>query len=115
MECTGHSYYSSYQGNERWVDQLQTQFSEEFKATKSSPWVLPKSGAQVGEVRSAGGGGLTAGNVTFVNIHNAGYASFHYTVQYLYLTKCIRHMVPYDQPEAAFVCPVQQHCVKNDY
>ncbi|KAG8896718.1 hypothetical protein FRC01_011661, partial [Tulasnella sp. 417] len=36
-----------------------------------------------GKVKSAGGGGFTAGNFTYVVVHEAG------------------HMVPYDQPEAA--------------
>ncbi len=47
------------------------------------PWILEDK--QVGEVRSAGGDGFTAGNVTFVNVYDAG------------------HMVPYDVPEAALV------------
>lgn len=97
------AYHSSYQGNGRWVEQLETQFSEEFRSTKSTPWLLPKSGAQVGEVRSAGGGGMTAGNVTFVIVHNAGYVLlFHCIIQYS--IKHIRHIAPHDQPEAALVC-----------
>ncbi|KAF7777651.1 hypothetical protein Agabi119p4_3723 [Agaricus bisporus var. burnettii] len=70
----------NYIGNERWVEQLDTQFLEEFGSSKSVPWKLYKSDIQAGEVRSAGSG---AGNVTFVTVHDAG------------------HMVPYDQPEAA--------------
>ncbi|KAG6811216.1 hypothetical protein H0H92_008511 [Tricholoma furcatifolium] len=70
-------------GNERWVEQLDTKFHTEFSATKPVPWVTTKSGKLAGEVRSAGGAGFTAGNVTFVTVYEAG------------------HMVPYDQPEPA--------------
>ncbi|KAK0492073.1 Alpha/Beta hydrolase protein [Armillaria luteobubalina] len=73
----------NYIGNSRWVEQLDTVFSEEYNGAKSLPWVTAKTGVTAGEVRSAGGDGFTSGNVTFVNVHNAG------------------HMVPYDQSEAA--------------
>ncbi|TFK34920.1 carboxypeptidase C [Crucibulum laeve] len=73
----------NYMGNERWIGQLETKFSKEFSAAKAVPWVTTETGRTAGEVRSAGGDGFTAGNVTFVNIYEAG------------------HMVPYDQPEAA--------------
>ena len=63
------------QGNERWVDQLPTRFLAEFKNAKPIPWVTTYNGRVAGEVRSAGGQGLTAGNVTFVNVYDAGYAS----------------------------------------
>ena len=58
------------QGNERWVEQLPTQFSQEYSESKSIPWV--KNGKVAGAVRSAGGHGFTAGNVTFVDVYNAG-------------------------------------------
>lgn len=48
-------------------------------------WTTLASGRVAGEVRSAGGDGFTAGNVTFVQVYEAG------------------HMVPFDQPEAALV------------
>ncbi|CCM06004.1 uncharacterized protein FIBRA_08247 [Fibroporia radiculosa] len=70
-------------GNERWVEQLETSFHKEFAASQPLPWVTTETGSVAGVVRSAGGGGNTAGNVTFVAVHEAG------------------HMVPYDQPEAA--------------
>ncbi|KAI0924127.1 hypothetical protein AcW1_006330 [Taiwanofungus camphoratus] len=70
-------------GNERWVEQLETSFHKEFAATKPVPWVTMETGLMAGMVRSAGGNGLTAGNITFVAVHDAG------------------HMVPYDQPEAS--------------
>ncbi|KAF9046673.1 serine carboxypeptidase [Panaeolus papilionaceus] len=69
-------------GKERWVNKLDSKFKDEFQSTKPKPWVL-QDGTVAGEMRSAGGQGLTAGNVTFVQIYEAG------------------HMVPYDQPEAA--------------
>ncbi|KXN91965.1 hypothetical protein AN958_11025 [Leucoagaricus sp. SymC.cos] len=73
----------NYIGNERWVEHLETKFSREFRDAKSLPWITFESGLKAGEVRTAGGGSSTAGNVTFVNVYDAG------------------HMVPYDQPEAA--------------
>jgi len=39
------------------------------------PWVTTYNGRVAGEVKSAGGQGLTAGNVTFVNVYEAGYTS----------------------------------------
>ncbi|KAJ7737915.1 carboxypeptidase C [Mycena maculata] len=73
----------NYMGNERWLDVLPSSFQSEFVAAKPIPWVTAGTGALAGEVRSAGGKGFTAGNVTFVTVFEAG------------------HMVPYDQPEAA--------------
>ncbi|KAH9005727.1 serine carboxypeptidase [Lactarius hatsudake] len=69
-------------GNEAWVENLEHKFHEEFKAAPPIQWV-ERSGRVAGEVRTAGGGDLGAGNVTFVNVYEAG------------------HMVPHDQPEAA--------------
>jgi cathepsin A (carboxypeptidase C) len=76
----------NYIGNERWVNELDTTFTSEFQKSTSLPWVTIEGGKVAGEVRYAGGSGYTAGNVTFVNVFEAG------------------HMVPYDQPEAALVC-----------
>ncbi|KAH8094750.1 Alpha/Beta hydrolase protein [Cristinia sonorae] len=73
----------NYIGNEAWVSNLEHTFHEEFSKAKPIPWVTLDSGKIAGEVRSAGGDGFTAGNVTFVQVYDAG------------------HMVPYDQPEAA--------------
>jgi len=66
--------------------------------------VTLNTGKLAGEVRSAGGGGFAAGNVTFVNIYDAGFVSFVwlYRSPYLY-TFHHSHMVPFDQPEAALV------------
>lgn len=73
----------NYMGNERWVEQLDTIFLDEFSTATTEQWVTMRSGKVAGTVRSAGGGGSGAGNVTFVTVHESG------------------HMVPYDQPEAA--------------
>ncbi|KAI0320056.1 serine carboxypeptidase [Amylostereum chailletii] len=73
----------NYLGNERWVEQLEHKFHEEFAASKPLQWVTLDSGRVAGEVRSAGAGGFGAGNVSFVTVFEAG------------------HMVPFDQGEAA--------------
>ncbi|KAJ3554633.1 hypothetical protein NM688_g3005 [Phlebia brevispora] len=70
-------------GNEAWVEKLEHKFHDDFVKSKSLPWQTLGSGRIAGEVRSAGGDGFTAGNVTFVQVYEAG------------------HMVPFDQPEAA--------------
>ncbi|KAH8983045.1 Alpha/Beta hydrolase protein [Lactarius hatsudake] len=72
-----------YAGNAAWVENLEHKFHKEFKAAPSIQWVIGRSGRIAGEVRTAGGGDFGAGNVTFVNIYEAG------------------HMVPHDQPEVA--------------
>ncbi|THH01381.1 hypothetical protein EW026_g1309 [Hermanssonia centrifuga] len=72
-----------YMGNEAWVDKLEHIFHEEFHHFKARPWFTIDSNTHAGDVRSAGGGIERAGNVTFVNVFEAG------------------HMVPHDQPEAA--------------
>ncbi|KAG2138521.1 Alpha/Beta hydrolase protein [Suillus clintonianus] len=73
----------NYMGNERWVEQLDTIFLDEFSTATTEQWVTMRSGKVAGTVRSAGGGGSGAGNVTFVTVYESG------------------HMVPFDQPEAA--------------
>jgi len=62
-----------YQGNSRWVEGLETQFFDEYSKAETKSWVIKETGKAAGEVRTAGGGGFTAGNVTFVNVYNAGY------------------------------------------
>ena len=62
----------NYIGNERWVNELNTQFLDEFQASKPLPWVTIMKGKVAGEVRTAGGDGSTSGNVTFVNVFDAG-------------------------------------------
>ena len=73
------------QGNSRWVEALETKFSAEYQKAKTLPWVSLESGRIAGNVRSAGNGAFGAGNVTFVEVFEAG------------------HMAPYDQPEASLV------------
>ncbi|GJJ11360.1 hypothetical protein Clacol_005592 [Clathrus columnatus] len=73
-------FMCNFMGNERWVNNLENLFHDEFVASKQTPWVLPGNSKPSGYFRTAGGG---AGNLTFVAIYEAG------------------HMVPYDQPEAA--------------
>ena len=62
----------TWKGNEAWVTQLDNIFHDEFKNSTFLPWVTIESGKKAGEVRYAGGEGLTAGNVTFVKIYDAG-------------------------------------------
>ncbi|KAL4068599.1 Alpha/Beta hydrolase protein [Scleroderma yunnanense] len=73
----------NYMGNERWLEVLPTKFLDEFLDAPTEIWTTAHSNKPVGTVRSAGGDGTRAGNITFVAVHEAG------------------HMVPYDQPEAA--------------
>jgi cathepsin A (carboxypeptidase C) len=62
----------NYMGNERWVSKFVNVYHEEFLASEEKPWVTMASGRTAGLVRSAGGRGSTAGNVTFVNVFEAG-------------------------------------------
>jgi hypothetical protein len=62
----------NYIGNERWVNELETNFKEEFQASSPLPWVTIKGDKVAGEVRFAGGEGASAGNVTFVTIYESG-------------------------------------------
>ncbi|KAJ7072804.1 carboxypeptidase C [Mycena amicta] len=73
----------NYIGNERWLEVFESSFQSEYNAAKPIPWITASDGRLAGSVRSAGGKGFTAGNVTFVTVFEAG------------------HMVPFDQPEAA--------------
>ncbi|KAF9654418.1 serine carboxypeptidase [Thelephora ganbajun] len=73
----------NYMGNERWVSKFANVYHEEFVASEAKPWITRASKRRAGMIRTAGGRGSTAGNLTFVNVFEAG------------------HMVPYDQPEAA--------------
>ena len=96
------------------MSQLEHKLHKEFEKAPSTKWVTAKSGRVAGEVRSAGGGGFGAGNVTFVNVYEAGcvlFSKFHVTL----LTKALmdRHMVPFDQSEAALVCLPSCCCGKR--
>ncbi|GJE97822.1 Serine carboxypeptidase [Phanerochaete sordida] len=74
----------NFMGNEAWLAKLPNRYHQEFAASKSEKWAILTSGRVAGEVRTAGSNGFDAGNVTFVQVYEAG------------------HMAPYDQPEAAF-------------
>ncbi|KAJ7039865.1 carboxypeptidase C [Mycena alexandri] len=74
---------ANYMGNERWVESLETKFKSQFAAAEGKPWSVPGAKEIAGQVRSAGGGEGTGGNVTFVVVFEAG------------------HMVAHDQPAAA--------------
>ncbi|GJE97829.1 serine carboxypeptidase [Phanerochaete sordida] len=74
----------NFMGNEAWVSQLPGRYHDEFAASTSEKWTVLTSGRVAGEVRTAGSNGFDAGNVTFVQIYEAG------------------HMAPFDQPEATF-------------
>ena len=65
---------AGHQGNLRWVEALESKFHDEFSKTELQPWVTLDKGALAGWVRSAGGDGFTAGNITYVQVHAAGYA-----------------------------------------
>jgi len=73
----------NYMSQESWVTAFPNEFHDEFGSAPATPWILAETGEIAGEVRSAGGYGFTAGNVTLVTVYEAG------------------HMVPYDQPAAA--------------
>ena len=62
----------NYIGNERWLEKLESVYQDEFLVSRPIPWITEDSQEVVGSVRSAGGDGFTAGNVTFVVVHEAG-------------------------------------------
>ncbi len=51
------------------MSRLEHRFHDEFTRTPSLRWATKRAGTYVGEVRSAGPG---AGNVTFVQVYDAG-------------------------------------------
>ena len=61
------------------------------------------SGRIAGEVRSAGGDGFTAGNVTFVQVYEAGYVMLISICFLVIKLFPFSHMVPFDPSEAALV------------
>ena len=79
------------------MEAMQTDFYEEFNSTPTYPWATLQDNKVVGTVRSAG----TSGNITFVTVHGAGLV-FRLCFGLQSLNVC-RHMVPFDQPEAALV------------
>ncbi|KAG0706689.1 peptidase S10 serine carboxypeptidase [Suillus ampliporus] len=70
----------NFMGETQFVSDLDSMFHDEFLAAPTIPWLV--NGSIVGEIRSAGSRGSTAGNVTLAVIFEAG------------------HMSPYDQPAA---------------
>lgn len=62
----------NYLGQERWVADFDNVFHDEFSSSVPIPWIVAENGKIAGEVRSAGGDGFTAGNLTFVTVHEAG-------------------------------------------
>lgn len=62
----------NYMGNERWVSKFANVYHEEFVASEGKPWVTGVSKRRAGTIRTAGGRGSSAGNVTFVNVFEAG-------------------------------------------
>lgn len=78
-------FMCNFIGNEQWLEKLETKFNGEFQQAEKQPWITLDGGKIAGQVRTAGATELTAGNVTYVEVYDAG------------------HMVPYDQPEAALV------------
>lgn len=54
------------------MSKLQNRYHDEFEHAKPMLWSTLTGGRVAGEVRSAGGGGFTAGNVTFVQVYEAG-------------------------------------------
>jgi hypothetical protein len=61
---------------------------------KSIPWVTTESGRLAGEVRSAGGGGFTAGNVTFVSVYEAG-SVYNFSSLFQIFTRFSFHLQAY--------------------
>lgn len=66
------------------MTKLEHKFHDDFVKSKSLPWMTLGSGKIAGEVRSAGGDGFTAGNVTFVQVYEAGYVLFAITTNILW-------------------------------
>jgi cathepsin A (carboxypeptidase C) len=72
--CTHHEpdAMCNFMGNERWVSKFDNVFHEEFASSKPTPWTIKHSDRVAGTVRTAGGNGHSAGNVTFVVVHESG-------------------------------------------
>ena len=74
LECADHKLDAmcNFMGNERWVSKFDNVFHEEFASSKPIPWITRDGGRVAGTVRTAGGNGFTAGNITFLIVHEAG-------------------------------------------
>lgn len=69
---------------------MDSKFHDEFAAFEAQPWITLDGGKLAGYVRTAGATELTAGNVTFVTVYDAGYASCYLCVLSLILTPRLR-------------------------
>ena len=54
---------------------MDSKFHDEFAAFEAQPWITLDGGKLAGYVRTAGATELTAGNVTFVTVYDAGYVT----------------------------------------
>jgi len=59
-------------GNLEWMEKLDQPFKKEFAQAGLVPWTTLNTGKIAGKVKAAGGGGFTAGNFTYIVIHEAG-------------------------------------------
>jgi hypothetical protein len=84
------------------LEVLDTSFQNEFGAAKSIPWVTAGRGTLAGAVRSAGGKDLLLGTSRSSQSSRLGLFSIFYLFAIRSFTH-FRHMVPFDQPEAALV------------
>ena len=82
-------------GQSRWVERFPSIFLNEYTQTPTRSWRVGSTGEVAGTVRTVGGDGTTAGNITFVTIHEAG------------------HMVPYDKPEESLVRPYSHFLISS--
>ena len=62
----------NFVGDERWVSKFENVFHDGFLFSEHVPWVIEHSGRVAGTVKTAGGGGHTAENVTFLTVDEAG-------------------------------------------
>jgi hypothetical protein len=60
------------QGNEAWMESLESTFQREFLEAESSTWKFGKGNKKAGRIRSANGGEKTFGNYTFIQVFEAG-------------------------------------------
>ena len=62
----------NFMGDERLVSKFENVFHEGSPFSEHVPWVIEYSGRVAGTVRTAGGGGHTTENVTFLTVDEAG-------------------------------------------
>lgn len=66
-------YMCNFIGNEAWLEALESNYHDAFSGAVKQPWITLDGGKIAGQVRSAGATELTAGNVTYVEVYDAGY------------------------------------------